>query len=48
MTELKIGDKVVDEDGHIGYVGILYDDGDFITMPNGQDAAHPNPKLIED
>lgn len=42
----KIGDRVQDEDGHIGYVGIFYDDGDFCTIEN--DAAHPNPKKIKE
>lgn len=41
---LKIGDKVEDEDGNTGWVGIYYNDGDFCTIEN--DAAHPNPKLI--
>jgi len=39
-----IGDKVQDEDGNVGYVGIYWNDGDFCTIEN--DAAHPNPKLI--
>lgn len=40
-----IGDRVQDEDGCKGMVGILYADGDFVFMPNGQDAAHPNPQI---
>lgn len=40
----QIGDRVIDEDGYIGVVGIFWDDGDFCTVEN--DAAHPNPKKL--
>ena len=40
----QIGDKVKDEDGHIGYVVIKWDDGDICYWEN--DAAHPNPEKI--
>jgi hypothetical protein len=48
MKERKwaIGDKIKDEDGSKGVVGIKWDDGDFYTIENG--AAHPNPKLVEE
>jgi DNA-directed RNA polymerase subunit RPC12/RpoP len=39
----KIGDQVRDEDGHLGRVVIVWDDGDICSIEN--DAAHPNPKL---
>jgi hypothetical protein len=39
--EFTIGDKVIDEEGCEGYVGIQWADGDFSTLKN--DAAHPNP-----
>ncbi len=46
-----IGDKVIDEDGNEGVVGIRYgiryNDGDFVFWPGGNDAAHPNPKVVE-
>ncbi len=42
-----IGQHVIDEDGGKGVVGIMYDDGDFVFYPGGNDAAHPNPKTVE-
>lgn len=42
LKKWSIGDKVQDEDGHIGIVSIVWDDGDICTIEN--DAAHPNPK----
>jgi len=46
MALYKIGQRVKSEDGHIGRVGIWWDDDDFVTFEN--DAAHPNPVKIED
>ena len=43
MMKYNIGDRVIDEQGCVGYVGIYYEDGDFCELEN--DAAHPNPKL---
>ncbi len=40
-----IGDIVRDEDGNTGIVVIRYNDGDICSLEN--DAAHPNPKLVE-
>lgn len=40
-NEYKIGDRVRDEDGHVGIVVIRWDDGDICSIEN--DAAHPNP-----
>ena len=37
----KIGETVVDEDGNIGRIAIVWNDGDICTIEN--DAAHPNP-----
>lgn len=45
-SPLCVGDKVVDEDGHVGRVCIYWDDGDICTLEN--DAAHPNPKRLMD
>jgi len=42
----EIGDIVVDEDGYEGIVGIKYNDGDFVTLPGGNCAAHPNPTVF--
>jgi hypothetical protein len=41
-----IGDRVIDEDGCKGIVLIFYEDGDCCEYEN--DAAHPNPRLLED
>lgn len=46
MNQYQIGDKVIDEDGCPGIVGIMYQDGDFCTIEN--DAAHPNPVKVEE
>ena len=46
MTEYKIGQVVKDEDGNIGRVVIYWNDGDICELEN--DAAHPNPKKIEE
>ena len=43
-----IGSQVIDEDGCKGVVCIKYEDGDLVSWPGGNDAAHPNPKLIEE
>ena len=40
--QYQIGDRVTDEDGNIGHVAIVWNDGDICTIEN--DAAHPNPK----
>ena len=41
----RIGEQVIDEDGHVGRVCIVWNDGDICTIEN--DAAHPNPKWKE-
>ena len=41
-----IGDRVIDEEGCHGVIGIDWADGDFCTIEN--DAAHPNPRLSND
>lgn len=41
---VNLGDKFVDDDGNIGIVGILWDDGDF-TIENV--VTHANPKPIK-
>ena len=41
----QIGQQVVDEDGYRGVVGIMYDDGDFVSWPGGNCASHPNPRV---
>lgn len=39
-----IGDKFIDDDGNIGIVGILWDDGDFTIKSV---VMHANPRLKE-
>ena len=36
----RVGQKIIDADGNIGTVAVLFDDGDICTGP---DAAHPEP-----
>jgi len=43
MAKCVIGDRLMDENGCNGVVGILWDDGVFCTIEN--DAPHPNPRL---
>ena len=42
----KIGTKLIDEDGNTGRVCIVWNDGDICSIEH--DAAHPNPKIIDD
>ena len=42
----RIGSHVVDEDGNRGIVVIRWNDGDICSIEN--DAAHPNPQLVDD
>lgn len=44
--KFEIGEFVVDEDGTVGVVCIMYSDGDIVSYRN--DAAHPNPMPLVD
>lgn len=44
--KFEIGEFVVDEDGTVGVVCIMYSDGDIVSYRN--DAAHPNPSPLPD
>ena len=44
QSKFAIGDKLTDEHGNIGFVGIKWNDGDFCTIVN--DAAHADPRKI--
>jgi hypothetical protein len=42
----RIGAQVIDEDGNRGIVVIRWNDGDICSIEN--DAAHPNPQLVDE